>query len=141
MDLFALLEGVTHMFNVFLHRAAHTSVLLVEVCLNDLILIGLLEHIDPMQAFDPLLELLVVVQVVIEHLINLVLELLLVLLLLADLRDSLRFLLLHTFALQLHVLDDETQVLIDYEKVLRLVVHLGFLLLQSLDDLHPRPNA
>lgn len=94
-----------------------------------------------MQALDTLLEFLVVAHVVVQHLVHLILELLLVLLLLANLSDSLSLFLLHAFSLKLHVLDDEAKVLVDNEEVFRLVVHLGLLLLETLNDFHAGSNA
>ena len=141
VDLLAFPQRRSHMFNILLHGLTHVSLLLVQVCLADLVFIGLLEHVDSMQALDALLQLLVVIQVIIEHLVDLVLELLFVVILLTNLLNRLLHLLLHALALKSHVPDDQAQVLIDDEEVLRLSVHLGLLLLQALDDLHARPDS
>ena len=94
-----------------------------------------------MQTFYALLQLLVVVQMVVEDVIDFVHELLLFSLLLLDSRESGRHLFLHAFALQPHIFDDETQVFVDDFEMLRFVVHLGLLLLKSLNDLHFRSNS
>ena len=140
VDLLAFPQRRSHMFNILLHGLTHVSLLLVQVCLADLVFIGLLEHVDSMQALDAFLQLLVVIQVIIEHLVDLVLELLFVVILLTNLLNRLLHLLLHALSLKSHVPDDQAQVLIDDEEVLRLSVHLSLLLLQALDNLHARPN-
>ena len=85
MDLFALSKRRSHMFNILLHRLSHLCLLNVLICIADLVLIGLLEYVDSMQALDSLFELLIVVQVIVEHFIDFVLELLLLESLLSDL--------------------------------------------------------
>ena len=94
-----------------------------------------------MKTFYTILQLLVVVKVVVENFINLILELLLYIFLLSDSADSLSLLFLHTFTFQLHILDDEPEVLIDDREMLRLVLHLGLLLIQSLNVLLTRSNT
>mmetsp|Transcript_9999 Transcript_9999/g.13597 ORF Transcript_9999/g.13597 Transcript_9999/m.13597 type:complete len:376 (-) Transcript_9999:1226-2353(-) len=113
----------------------------MQVCLTDLIFVGLLEDVDPVQTLDALLELFVVVQVVVEHVVDVILELLLVVLLLPDLANSLSFFFLHALSLQFHIFDDESQVFVDDGEVLGLVVHLSLLLIEALNDFHARPNA
>ena len=85
VDLLALAKRRPHMLNVLLHGLSHVCLLFVQISLADLVRVGLLEHVDAMQALDSLLELLVVVQVVVEYLVHLVLELLLLIILLLDL--------------------------------------------------------
>lgn len=141
MRTLALFERLAHMANVLLHGVAHLIVLLVQVCLPDLVLVGLVEHVDSMQSLNPLLELLVVVDVVLQHLVHFVLELLLVLVLFADLGDRCGLLLLHTLTLQLHILDDQKKVAVNDLEMFLLIVHLGLLFLKSLEDLHARSHS
>ena len=113
----------------------------MHVSLANLVLVCFIEHVDAMQTLDSLLQLLVVVQVVVQNFVYLILELLLEVFLLADLCNSLRLFLLHTLASKLEILDNQAQILIDDEKVFGLIVHLGLLLLQTLNNLHTRSNT
>ena len=103
MELFALLESITEVINVALHRPAALVLLLMKVGLTDFVLVGLLKDVDTMKAFDALFQFFVVIDVIVKHLVDLVLELLLVLLLLLDHLDSPLFLTLHTLTLQSHI--------------------------------------
>ena len=140
MDLLALLQVFSHVLNVLLHRLSHLGLLLIQISLSSLILVGLGEHIDPMQPLDSLLELLVIIEMIVEYFIDFILELLHVVMLFLDLRDGFLHFLLHAFAFQLHIFDNQSQVLIDNVEVLGLGVHLGLLLLQLLACLHTWPN-
>ena len=93
-----------------------------------------------MQALNPLLQLLIVVQVIVQHIVHLIPELRLIVVLLLNLLNRVLHFLLHALALESHISDDQSQVLIDNVEMLRLCVHLSLLLLQSLDNLHPRSN-
>ena len=85
VDLLALAKRRPHMLDVLLHGLSHVGLLFVQISLANLVRVGLLEHVDAMQALDSLLELLVVVQVIVEHFVHLVFEPLLLIILLLDL--------------------------------------------------------
>ena len=103
VELFALLESITEVINVALHRPAAFVLLLMKVGLTNFVLVGLLKDVDTMEAFDALFQFFVVIDVIVKHLVDLVLELLLVLLLLLDHLDSPLLLTLHTLTLQSHI--------------------------------------
>lgn len=94
-----------------------------------------------MEAFDALLQLLVVIQVIVQHIVYFVPELRLIVILLFDLLDRIFHFLLHTLALKSHITDDQTQVLVDDVEVLGLSVHFSLLLLEALDNLHTGSNS
>ena len=106
VDLLALAKRSPHVLNVLLHGLSHVCLLFVQISLANLVRVGLLEHINAMQALDSLLELLVVVQVIVEHFVHLVLELLLFIILLLDFINRFLHLLLHTCALESHIPHD-----------------------------------
>lgn len=129
------------MLDVLLHGTAHFIVLFMKISLADFILVGFFEHVDSVQPLDAFLQLFVIIKMVVEYFIHLVFELLLEVFLLSNLRDCLSFFLLHSFSLKFHVFNDQSKILIDNEEMLGFIVHLGFLFLQPLDNLHARPNS
>ena len=106
MNLLALAKRRPHMLDVLLHGLPHACLLLVQICLANLVRVGLLEHVDAMQTLDSLLELLVIVQVIVEHFVHLVLELLLFIILLLDFINRFLHLLLHACAFESHIPHD-----------------------------------
>lgn len=108
VDLLALLQVFSHVLNVLFHRLSHLGLLLVQISLGSLVLVGLSEHIDPVQPLNSLLKLLVVIEMVVEYFIDLILELLHVVMLLLDLRDGFLHFLLHAFTLKLHIFDNQS---------------------------------
>jgi len=140
VELFALFESLSYVIYVGFHSSTSADLVISLIRPSNLV-IGFVKHVDAMKAFDTLLQLLVVVKVVVEHFIDLILELLLNLFLMSDLADTLSLLFLHTFTLQLHILDDEPEVLIDDGEMLGLILHLGLLLDQSLHLLLTRSDT
>ena len=65
MNLLALLEGDPHVLNVLLHGFTHFILLIIKISFAHLVLFGLVEHVDAMQALDTFLQLLVVIQVIV----------------------------------------------------------------------------
>ena len=129
MNLLVTLQAVSHVLKSVLESLTRSILQLVHVSLANLVLVSLLKHIDAMQTLDALLKLFVIVQVIVEHLVHFVLKLLLEVFLLAHFGDGLSLNLLHALSGKLEILDDQSKVLIDDEEMLRLVVHLGLLLL------------
>ena len=48
VNLLSFFKGDSHVFNILLHRVTHLLVILVLVTLSNLVLVGLLKHIDAM---------------------------------------------------------------------------------------------
>ena len=75
VDLLALLERLSHVLNIPLHRLTHSSLVFVQISLTNLVIFGLLEHVYAMQALNTSLQLVVVIQMIVENFVDSILEL------------------------------------------------------------------